>query len=183
VNRAAALAAAGCLLPLVALADDAPVRRLDDSRFGIELTWGIGDRGSNVFVKLGAQDEQVGFIKVSEISTGNSVFTEGYALLDGRDLSRLLHLEKAVDFQSFPEHVPEYADGQFVDSNGVDAIVFCRFYLTLSQGQGDKKKTVQRGCTRDKADPAVGYARTLVRFARSHFPDLARGPGWATALQ
>ena len=184
MNRAAALAAAGlCLMPLASLAEDVPVRRLDDSRLSIELTWGIGDRGSIVFVKLGAQDEQVGFINVSEISSGNFVFAEGYALLDAKDLAQLLRLENTADFEAFPKSVPEYGDGQVIDNKGVEAIVFCRNYLTLSEGRGDKKRTVQRSCTRDKADPAARYARTLVRFAQIHFSDLARGPNWHEALQ
>jgi hypothetical protein len=183
VNRAAALAAARLyLMPLASLAEDVPVRRPDDSRLSIELAWGVGDRGSTVFVKLGAQDEQVGFIKVSEISSGNFVFEEGNALLDGTELTRLLRLEKAEEFQAFPESVLAYGDGQVIDNTGVEAIVFCRNYLTLSEGRGDKKRTVQRACPCDKADPALGNARALVRFAQSRFSDLARGPSWHEAL-
>lgn len=48
----------------------------------------------------------------------------------------------------------------------------------LSETQGDGKKTVQRRCTRDKADPALRYAKALV-----HFTDLAPDANWHDALQ
>jgi len=183
MRATAALAAAGlCALPTTALADEAPIRRSGDGKLGNEMVWRVGDRGSTISLRLGIEDEQIGFINVREISTGNYVIAEGYAMLSPGDSSRLMRLEKTADFQSLPAAVPDHAGGD-IGANGVEAVYFCRSSLMLSETHGDGKKTVQRGCPRDKADPALRYAKALVRFAQGHFTDFGPDAIWHDALQ
>lgn len=120
MRATAALAAAQlCALPTAALADDAPIRRGGDTKLGIEMIWAIGDRGSTISLRLGIEDDPIGFINVREISTGNYVI----AMLSPGDISGLMRLEKTADFQSFRATVPDHAGGG-IGANGVEAVFF-----------------------------------------------------------
>jgi hypothetical protein len=155
----------------------------DFSQLLVNLNWSIGERGTEVSVQYGVDSAQSGYLKVSEVSSGNFQLMEGRVSLSPEEILQLRTLESAADFSSFREDIGSAPDRKDAQGNTIVTICYSGFSIAERNSKGEFH-IVDRQCLNNEREPKLmNYAQSLVRMAQMHFPDLATSPGWKEELQ
>jgi hypothetical protein len=135
----------------------------------MRLTWGIGDRGSTITVRVEVSDDGGARVHAYEAHHPSDLWTSGQTMLSGDEARKLLALEKEAAVWSLPSRLPELPPEGKTEA-GIETVLICYEDVTLAFVSGDKKQTLNGRCPDPlKNKRVIALAQGLIKVAKAHF--------------